>query len=98
MCVRTRADRVPRGPASCPDDKRLRAGRNLNQAYTGWEVYADSAVITGNTIYGYQTSGTMGFAGVTTPGYYADAGLFRFYRGNLSAYTGGAMPTMTVQR
>jgi hypothetical protein len=45
----------------------------------------------------YQTVGTMGFAGVTTPGYYADAGMFRFYRGNLSAYTSGGMPTMTVQ-
>ena len=46
----------------------------------------------------YQTIATLAFAGVTTPGYYADYGEFRFYRANLSAYTGGGMPTVTVQR
>ena len=46
----------------------------------------------------YQTVATLAFAGVTTPGYYADSGEFKFYRANLSAYTGGGMPTVIVQR
>jgi hypothetical protein len=46
----------------------------------------------------YATVGTIPFAGVTTPGYYADLGNFKFYRANLSAYTGGGMPTVLVQR
>ena len=46
----------------------------------------------------YQTLQSLGFAGVTTPAYYADYGEFKFYRANLSAYTGGGMPTVIVQR
>jgi hypothetical protein len=46
----------------------------------------------------YQTISTIAFAGVTTPGYYADLGEFRYYRANLSAYSGGGMPTVLVQR
>ena len=46
----------------------------------------------------FQTVASLAFAGVTTPAYYADDGGFRFYRVDLSAYTGGTMPTVMVQR
>jgi hypothetical protein len=46
----------------------------------------------------YQTVGTLAFAGVVTPGYYADAGEFAYYRAVLSAYAGGGMPTVIVKR
>ena len=46
----------------------------------------------------FQTVSTIPFAGVTTPANYGDLGQFRYYRVNLSAYTGGNMPTVIVQR
>ena len=41
---------------------------------------------------------TVGGPITTQHGYYSDIGSFRYYRANLSAYVGGLMPTVIVQR